>query len=319
MALAGKVKTALDETRTLILGAQILLGFQYQGAFQEKFDDLPFTSHQMSVLALVLMLLTVGLLIAPSAFHRISQKGESTGRMHGITSWCAALALLPFAMALGLDLALTLERAWGQKAAAMAGILFTGAAAAGWYGAGLYMRRIQGATERGETAAQRGQREHAPLHARIEQMLTEARVILPGAQALLGFQLAIMLSGSFEKLSVDTRVIHGFALLAVALAVMLLMTPAALHRIVWAGEDSENLLTTGGALTILALLPLALGMAGDAYVVLARITGIANGAAIAAGCVLLALLGCWYGWPFVDRWRRVGAGRVQDLQQANRV
>ena len=55
-----------------------------------------------------------------------------------------------------------------------------------------------------------------------------------------------------------------------ALAVMLLMTPAALHRIVWAGEDSENLLTTGGALTILALLPLALGMAGDAYVVLAR-------------------------------------------------
>jgi hypothetical protein len=88
----GKVKTALGETRTLILGAQILLGFQYQGAFQEKFDTLPSISRQMSALALLLMLLTVGLLIAPSAFHRISQKGESTGRMHGITGWFAALA-----------------------------------------------------------------------------------------------------------------------------------------------------------------------------------------------------------------------------------
>ena len=38
--------------------------------------------------------------------------------------------------------------------------------------------------------AHRAVRETAPLHARIEQMLTEARVILPGAQALLGFQLA---------------------------------------------------------------------------------------------------------------------------------
>jgi hypothetical protein len=55
--------------------------------------------------------------------------------MLGITGWFAALALLPFAVALGLDLTLTLERAWGQRAAAMtAGILFTSAAAAGWYG-----------------------------------------------------------------------------------------------------------------------------------------------------------------------------------------
>jgi hypothetical protein len=320
MALAGKVKTALDETRTLILGAQILLGFQYQGVFQEKFDSLPFISRQMSALALLLRLLTVGLLIAPSAFHRISQKGESTGRMLGITGWFAALALLPFAVALGLDLTLTLERAWGQRAAAMtAGILFTSAAAAGWYGVGLYMRRTQGATERGKTAAARGEREHAPLHVRIEQMLTEARVVLPGAQALLGFQLVIVLSGTFEKLPVDSRVIHGLALLTVALAVMLLMTPAALHRIVWAGEDSEALLSTGGTLTTLALLPLALGMGGDAYVVLARITGMANGAAIAALCVLLALLGCWYAWPFADRWRRAADRPVQELQQAKQA
>ena len=58
---------------------------------------------------------------------------------------------------------------------------------------------------------------------------------------------------------------------AVALSIALLMTPAALHRIVWAGEDSEALLAMADASRILALLPLAMGMAGDSYVVLSRI------------------------------------------------
>src|SRR5438045_3389610 len=40
MELSKKVKTALDETRMLILGAQILLGFELRSAFSEGFDKL---------------------------------------------------------------------------------------------------------------------------------------------------------------------------------------------------------------------------------------------------------------------------------------
>jgi hypothetical protein len=36
------------------------------------------------------------------------------------------------------------------------------------------------------------------LHTKIEQMLTEARVILPGVQALLGFQFVVMLTKAFD-------------------------------------------------------------------------------------------------------------------------
>ncbi len=320
MALAGKVKIALDETRTLILGAQILLGFQCESAFQDRFDGLPGIDRTMSAVALGLMLLTVGLLVAPSAFHRIAEAGHSTGRMLPLTGGLAALALLPFAAALGLDLTLTLERAWGARAlGAAAGILFALAAATWWYGVGWHMRRTRGASERGKAAAEKGRRERAPLHSRIEQMLTEARVILPGAQALLGFQLVIVLSATFEKLPAGSRTVHGLALLAVALAIVLLITPAALHRIVWAGEDNKDFLRMGGRITVLALLPLALGMAGDFYVVLARITGARAGAAVAAGIILLVLLGFWYGWPLVDRWRRAGPGdepEQRDTEQA---
>ena len=38
--LRKKVKTALDETRLLILGAQVLFGFQLNGVFQEAFAGL---------------------------------------------------------------------------------------------------------------------------------------------------------------------------------------------------------------------------------------------------------------------------------------
>jgi hypothetical protein len=129
-------------------------------------------------------------------------------------------------------------------------------------------------------------------------------VILPGAQALLGFQLAIVLTDAFERLPALSRVLHGAALLCVALSVVLLITPAALHRIVWAGEDAEPFLRHGGMITVSALLPLAVGMAIDAYVVLVRMTDAAGTAAVAAPIVLLCLIGMWFLWPMMERSRR---------------
>jgi hypothetical protein len=40
MSLRHKVKAGLDETRLLILGAQVLFGFQLTSVFQEGFAEL---------------------------------------------------------------------------------------------------------------------------------------------------------------------------------------------------------------------------------------------------------------------------------------
>jgi hypothetical protein len=40
MSLAKKVKTSLDETRLLILGAQVLFGFGLSSVFQDAFGEL---------------------------------------------------------------------------------------------------------------------------------------------------------------------------------------------------------------------------------------------------------------------------------------
>ena len=50
--------------------------------------------------------------------------------------------------------------------------------------------------------------EKTPLNERITQMLTEARVVLPGVQALLGFQLTSVISQSFEKLPASSKLVH---------------------------------------------------------------------------------------------------------------
>jgi hypothetical protein len=104
------------------------------------------------------------------------------------------------------------------------------------------------------------------LDVKIEQMLTEARVILPGAQALFGFQLAIVFTQSFGRLPVVSMIVHSASLILVTLTVVLLMAPAAYHRIVYAGEASADMYRVGSALVTTATIPLAFGLSGDTYV-----------------------------------------------------
>src|SRR5215469_2014428 len=95
MELSKKVKTALDETRMLILGAQILLGFELRAAFSDGFDKLPGHSHHIVVLALMLMTISVALMIAPGPYHRIVEGGSDSGAFHHVTTIIADLSLLP--------------------------------------------------------------------------------------------------------------------------------------------------------------------------------------------------------------------------------
>jgi hypothetical protein len=72
--------------------------------------------------------------------------------------------------------------------------------------------------------------------------LTELRVVLPGAQALFGFQFAAVLTESFTQLPVVLKGVHLASLSVVAAAVVMLIAPAAYHRIAAAGNAEEGVL-----------------------------------------------------------------------------
>jgi hypothetical protein len=296
MELAKKLKVALDETRMLMLGAQILLGFQLRGAFSDRFDEVAAHARYLDAVALLLMVAAIALLSAPGPYHRIVEAGKDSGEFHGFVTAISDMALFPFALALGIDCFITTEQVFGRGTGLAAGIGGASVALAFWYGVPRLVRQRKGQWERAMTQRQRGERPHTPLHIKIEQMLTEARVILPGAQALFGFQLSIVLTQSFEKIAATSQIVHAASLGLVALSVMLLMAPAAYHRILYAGEDTEDMYSTGSWLVTAVTAPLALGLAGDIYVVIEKIAGPTAG--IAAGAVgFAALVGLWYAYP----------------------
>jgi Family of unknown function (DUF6328) len=290
LKLDRRIKIALDETRLLILGSQVLFGFLFQSAFQTGFETLSRASQYLVCAALTLMVLSIGCLIAPSMQHRIVEAGQSTPRLERAASTFAAWALLPFIASLGLALFVVFERVFGGAAGLLVGVV--GAALAGFCCFGLAW--LIG--DRGRQAMST-ESVTTPLSTKIDQMLTEARVIIPGCQALLGFQLIAMLTDAFDDLPPDAQIMHAAGLCCVAVATIFLMTPAALHRQSFGGNDSESFLRLGSGFVIAASLPLALGIAADVYVVFIKISHSTALTSATSLLLLLAMLGLWYLYP----------------------
>src|SRR2546423_11556181 len=71
------------------------------------------------------------------------------------------------------------------------------------------------------------------------EAVEEARMVLPGIQALFGFQLMAVFNQRFSELGGRGQLIHFIAVLLIALSIGLIMTPAAYHRQVEPGSVSE--------------------------------------------------------------------------------
>ena len=79
-SLKDKIQNALDENRMLVLGAEVLVGFEFTAFFQDGFKSLPERSQMLNLVGLAFMLFTLVLLLAPGVFHQLVEKG-STLRM----------------------------------------------------------------------------------------------------------------------------------------------------------------------------------------------------------------------------------------------
>lgn len=298
--LQDSVQHALDELRMQMLGTQVLFGFQLQGAFREGFASASLAARRADALALLLIVVTLGLLIAAPSQHRLVEHGRASLRILHVANRFAGIALVSFAIALGCDLYVVMERYWGPPAALAFGAAATAAALLAWYGAGMALRAFLPREDRERTLPAETSTD---LHVKIDQMLTEARVILPGAQALLGFQFVVTMTKAFHDLPVLDRGIHFAALVAVLLAIVLLLMPAALHRLTFGGADVPRFHDIGSTVVTVALAPLALGLAGDFHVALTQMLHDRALAAMSAGAVLLLLASLWYGVPLLIRQR----------------
>lgn len=106
----------------------------------------------------------------------------------------------------------------------------------------------------------------------LKNTLEEARTILPGVQAIFGFQLIAVFNKPFYELSFTDQIVHLIALCFSVLSGCFLMAPAAYHRIAETESVSEELVKYSTRMICAAMVPLAASLSMDIYVILKLIT-----------------------------------------------
>jgi len=138
-------------------------------------------------------------------------------------------------------------------------------------------------------------------------VLEECRMVLPGIQALFGFQLIAVFNRSFSTiLSPAEQRIHLLALGMSSLAIALVMGPAAYHRQVHPQAVSKRHLRVSSVMLTLGMFPLWLAIVIDFYLVARVICGNVPLAATLAGIVAGVFAGLWFIFPRVARLHHQG-------------
>jgi len=147
--------------------------------------------------------------------------------------------------------------------------------------------------------AGKGKVEDIKLDSAASHILEECRMVLPGVQALFGFQLIAVFNDGFgERLSHAEQLVHLVAILLTVLAMALVMTPAALHRQAEPKQVSERFVWLASHMVLAGMFPLAIAVGLDAYVVSSVIVKDDTVAAIVALATLLLFATLWLFVPW---------------------
>ena len=104
-----------------------------------------------------------------------------------------------------------------------------------------------------ESRKEQLEREHGEL-------LKELRSLIPGAEVLFGFLLAIRFTGQFDVLDDIQRYVYYVTLIATAVALVLLLAPAAHHRLRFREGDKDFMLRKGNREAIVGTVAIALAL-----------------------------------------------------------
>jgi uncharacterized protein DUF6328 len=151
------------------------------------------------------------------------------------------------------------------------------------------------------TASQRKpatERQEISLNEAATHVLEECRTVVPGMQALFGFQLIAVFSEAFKvQLSPAERMLHLVAIVLVTIALVLVMAPTAVHRQTEPESVSRRFITISSRLLMASMIPLAIGICLDVYIVARVIVDSRGVAAIVAASLLAVFIVFWLLLP----------------------
>ena len=146
--------------------------------------------------------------------------------------------------------------------------------------------RIDGEDPEHEEIKEQLEREHGEL-------LEELRALIPGAQVLFGFLLAIRFTSEFANLNPVQRYVYYGTLLTTAVSLVMLLAPSAYHRLRFREGDKGELVPKGNREAIVGTGAIALAFTGVLYLITDLV--FTTQAAIAVALVFFALT-AWRWW-----------------------
>jgi len=147
-------------------------------------------------------------------------------------------------------------------------------------------QRLLEQEERQEGVKERLEREHGEL-------IQELRALIPGAEVLFGFLLAIRFTERFEELDNSQRYVYYVTLLSTSAALVLFLATSAHHRLRFRAGDKEFALQKGNRDTIAGTVAAAIAFTGVIYLVTDLVFGTPQ--AIVAAIALFAFI-VWRWW-----------------------
>lgn len=148
----------------------------------------------------------------------------------------------------------------------------------------------------------RDESEEERLDRQLIELLNEVRVAIPGVQVLFAFLLTVPFSSRWDRTTELQRDAYFATLLLTVGATVLLMAPAAIHRLRFRQGDKRTIVEWAHRLTIAGLAVLGLAIATAVFLTTDLLYE-ATRAAVVAAVVLAVIVGFWFLLPLSRRFR----------------
>ncbi|MDQ1713053.1 MAG: hypothetical protein QOE45_2503 [Frankiaceae bacterium] len=130
----------------------------------------------------------------------------------------------------------------------------------------------------------------------LGELLQEMRVAITGVQVLFAFLLTVPFSQRYTQLSRSQKGVYLAAVLSAAVSSLLLIAPAANHRLLFRDGTKEHLLKAANRLVIAGLFTLALGIGLSLYLVTTVVYDDTLAVVLATGVGLMTVF-TWFVFP----------------------
>ena len=141
-------------------------------------------------------------------------------------------------------------------------------------------------SESAEDVKARLEREH-------NELLQELRSLIPGAEVLFGFLLAVSFTNQFGELTDGERYVYYGTLVSTAVALVLYLAPASYHRLRFREGDKDYMLRKGNREAIAGTVASSFALTGVLYLVTAFVFGAVEAVVVA---VAFFLFTAWRWW-----------------------